>query len=145
MSGLRRYCQRLGGASSQPRADLPQTSSESKVRALPHHVRTKLILREWPRLLALAALVALLWFFIYGRFSAHSIGTPIIYAGGDELWVHAVVKAMADGEIGLFGAKNVSRLGAPFGANWNDFPLTEDFIFYLTGLLAKALWCRRGD
>ncbi len=81
--------------------------------------------------------MALLWFAIYARFSTHSLHTPIIYAGGDEVWVHAVVKAVADEEIGLLGSKRVARLGAPFGANWNDFPLTEDLVFYVTGQLAK--------
>lgn len=67
------------------------------------------MLREVPRLLALAAVIAGLWLVIYQRPFPHSLGTPIVYAGGDELWVHAEVKAVADGEIGLFGSKRVSR------------------------------------
>lgn len=83
--------------------------------------------------------MTLLWVVINGGFSSQSFQRPLVYAGGDELWVYAVVKAVADGEIGLFETKDVSRLGAPFVANWNDFPLTEDLLLYVTGQVAKLV------
>jgi hypothetical protein len=95
------------------------------------------IRRELPRLGALAIVTVIIWCVVYGRYSPASLATPLVYTGGDELWVHAVVKAVADGEIGLLGSRHVRRLGAPFIANWNDFPLTEDLIFYATGQVAK--------
>jgi phosphoglycerol transferase len=31
------------------------------------------------------------------------------------------------------------RLNAPYVANWNDFPMTEDFMFWFTGLLTHVI------
>jgi hypothetical protein len=89
------------------------------------------------RLAALAGVILLLWFAIYQRFPGKE-WAPIAYGGGDEAYIYAAVKAVQDGEIGLFGSKHVHRLGAPFGANWNDFPSTEDFLYFLTGQLARV-------
>lgn len=93
-------------------------------------------IRESPRFFVLILVIVLLWVAIYKR--RESLGDPISYIG-DSTFIYAIVKAVQEGDVGLFGSKEVSRLGAPFGANWNDIPWTEDFIYYLTGLLARFI------
>ncbi|MDQ6625695.1 MAG: hypothetical protein M3Y69_06085 [Verrucomicrobiota bacterium] len=96
----------------------------------------KRIKRELPLLVGLAVVVILLWTAIYKR--QETLSDPIAY-GGDSVFIYAIVKAVQTGEIGLFGSKEVSRLGAPFVANWNDYPWTEDFLYYTTGILARIV------
>ena len=47
------------------------------------------------------------------------------------------MKAAADGHFWPFLWKSIPDLGAPFGAVWDDFPMTEDFLFLFWGVLAK--------
>jgi hypothetical protein len=49
----------------------------------------------------------------------------------------ALVKAMATGEIKPILPKNPASLGAPFVANWNDYPTIDEGIFAWWALLAK--------
>ena len=37
----------------------------------------------------------------------------------------------------LFSFSTVPELGAPYGANWNDFPVTEKPLFCIIGVLAR--------
>jgi len=55
------------------------------------------------------------------------------------LFVFSVIKAASAGHYPFLAFKQVPELGAPFGAQWNDFPITEDGLFIITGLLARSI------
>ena len=91
--------------------------------------------RELPWVLVIAAVVTLVWAFSYNRWSASAWRTPVTY-GGDAWSAMAFVKALATGEILPILPKYPHSLGAPFYANWNDFPSVEEGIFTWWALLA---------
>ena len=49
------------------------------------------------------------------------------------------IKAASEGEFYPFLVKNISRLGAPYYANWSDFPIIEEWQFFLPGVLARFI------
>lgn len=77
-----------------------------------------------------------LWSFAYGKTSKLAWLTPVTYSG-DSIFVLAISKAYMDSEITQFSSKLVSKLGAPYGANWNDYPFSEDILFQTIGSIAK--------
>lgn len=100
------------------------------------------------RAAALALLTVLLWCGFYNRWTAESWSLPLVYPvtpvpdqldRGDATLFYAEVKAARDGHFAPFEFKNVPELGAPYGANWNDFPITEYFQYYLPGVLARFI------
>lgn len=46
-------------------------------------------------------------------------------------------KAVADGELVPFLPQKVSRLGAPFGADWSEYPVSDKALFLVFGNLAR--------
>jgi hypothetical protein len=92
---------------------------------------------------ALALLVALLWCAIYDRWTAASWQTPLAYISepekGDVIGFLAQFKAAQDGNLSFFSFMNVPQLGAPFVANWDDFPIPEKTILIGVGLLARIM------
>jgi len=82
--------------------------------------------------------VALVWCAAYHRWSGTEWRIPLRYVH-DDLLVFGLTKAHAEGAIGVFGTKIVPRLNAPFSANWNDFPITEDLMFGAIGSAARML------
>ncbi|MFA6561903.1 MAG: hypothetical protein WCV00_08350 [Verrucomicrobiia bacterium] len=73
--------------------------------------------------------------------SARAWDDPVVYKE-DSLFFAAVVKAARDGYYVPLLSKTNPQLGAPFIANWNDFPLTEDWLYCVCGLVARyvGLW-----
>ena len=84
----------------------------------------------------ISSIVIVLWCWVYGRTSLFAWKVPVSY-GSDSLLILAFAKAFLDGDIFLVASKWVVHLGAPFVANWNDYPFTEDIIPALIGSLAK--------
>src|SRR5438128_9159948 len=79
---------------------------------------------------ALAVLTVILWCTIMHRWTAEAWRTPLVYAGnseksGDVQFYFAEVKAAADGRYWPLVQKKVPELGAPLGADWGDYPVTE--------------------
>jgi phosphoglycerol transferase len=106
--------------------------------------------REWAvirldlvRAALLALMTGLLWCAIEDRWTAESWQTPLTYlsdpAKGDVLITLAGIKAAEEGHLRPFFFTNVPELGAPFVANWDDFPATEKPLTCLTGLLARMI------
>jgi len=87
--------------------------------------------------LVLALAIAAGWLLAGGFFAGHRFSDPISYRG-DSDFTAAVVAAARRGEWSPFGSKLIPSLGAPFVASWNDFPGTDDVIFWLVGLLARV-------
>ncbi len=62
--------------------------------------------------------------------------TPLGYQG--DMWlVLSLIKGYMDGTTLPFLFKIIPNLNAPFNANWNDYPITEEIIFYTTGIIAR--------
>ena len=98
--------------------------------------------RETRSLLALATVAAILAITSYGRWDAQSWNTPVEYGNlgydADTMAVLAQIKAASQGDFPPLLTKTVPQLGAPFSANWNDAPMIEQLLFWLTGCLASA-------
>ena len=94
--------------------------------------------------IALLVLVAIIcWCHITGRTNAAAWQVPLEYgmkgADGDAMAVFSHIKAASDGEFTPFLLKNISRLGAPYYADWSDIPIVEEWQFYLPGVLARFI------
>jgi hypothetical protein len=100
-----------------------------------------------PDLLRGAGLIlvsALVWCTIMHRWSVDAWRTPLEYTAnpersGDALCYFAEVKAALDGRYRPLLEKKIPELGAPLGANWSDYPTTEQVIIFATGLIAPCL------
>src|SRR5437870_2871931 len=73
------------------------------------------------RLIALCLTVTIVWCVAYDR-SPSNWSVPVDYQE-DSLMVMGWVKAAAEGDFPMFLSKEVHRLGAPYTANWNDWPV----------------------
>jgi phosphoglycerol transferase len=90
--------------------------------------------------LGLAGLVSFEWGLAYRIFDFQRFGDPLSYGYGGDAWYAAgLVSAAAHFDFLPFVSKNVESLGAPFVANWNDFPASEDVIYFFTGVAARWL------
>ena len=99
--------------------------------------------RELPGFILVALLAILVWCVVYNRWSASAWRTPVMYKE-DALSAMAFVKAMAEGEIAPILPKFPVSLGAPFIANWNDFPIVEEGIFAWWALLVRLFGVSAG-
>lgn len=91
---------------------------------------------DWYWLAVLLCIASLAWCAAYNRWTAEAWKTPIVYQG-DALLHMAATKTFASGEAHPILLKFPTSLGAPLGANWNDFPITEEGIFLWCGLLVR--------
>lgn len=90
-------------------------------------------------LAGLIALVTLLiWAYKNDRLLPSHWQSPIGIAGDGTL-VLSFIKAAQEGDFPLFLSKHPHRLGAPFGADWNSWPITEEFLYWSTGQLARLI------
>ena len=82
--------------------------------------------------------IFILWSWLYNVLSFSAWRTPLGYQG--DAWLgFAMAKAYMDGDIFPFFFKLIPTLNAPFIANWNDYPITEDFIFAVMGWLGNII------
>ncbi|MDD2773590.1 MAG: hypothetical protein PHP45_07830 [Elusimicrobiales bacterium] len=88
--------------------------------------------------LILSAVIIAVWCWVYGRTTSAAWRTPLDYSG-DAIFVTAQAKAYLDGDILPVGWKFVKHLGAPFTANWNDYPVTESLLFAGMGWLGRVI------
>ena len=98
---------------------------------------------EWLRAAALAAICIAIWCTVYSRLSGEAWSVPIEYGlqpdTSDTKTLLAGYKAAQDGNYRPIQFHNVPQLGAPYDGNWNDYPSTEDFLTWGTGVLAKMM------
>ena len=106
-------------------------------------LRTGRRLREVCALLLLAVICLVVWCTVYGRWSREAWRVPPGFEGqgynGDSLYILSKIKAFEVGDIHPVLSKMVSHLDAPYAANWNDFPGTEEPLLYFVGLLARII------
>ncbi len=90
------------------------------------------------RLLALTVLVALVWCFVRDRLSAENWRVPPDYVG-DSPQVMGWIKAASEGDYIPFGSATITRLNAPYQAEWNDFPMYERVLIFGLGVVVKMV------
>jgi hypothetical protein len=92
--------------------------------------------------LLLLVAVTLTWCGANAKWTAADWALPASYADrehGDVLQHLAFFKAAKDGHFAPLRSKLVPELGAPEGANWNDWPIVEELQISAAGLLARAI------
>lgn len=91
----------------------------------------------------LVAIVSLLWCSHQNRWTLEAWRTPIGYHG-DSWWGMASAKATASGELSAVW-KEPRSLGAPFGANWNDYPSVEEVLVIIWAFLVSTFGLYAGS
>ena len=98
---------------------------------------------EVPKIVALLIVSAILWCFIMNRWSAESWRTPIEYienpANCDVVSLYAGIKVASQNHYMPLLSKTAPELGAPFHAQWDDFPSIEELLVFIPGMLAKFI------
>ena len=93
------------------------------------------------RIVLLAAIAFLLACGLNGRWSIKDWSLPIEYGvdspASDVKSLFTGVKAASQGHFIPFLSKQNPQLGAPYVANWDDYPCTEQFHVFIAGILAK--------
>jgi len=85
----------------------------------------------------LAGAAALVCIAHYGWWTSARWTVPADY-GGESLEMMARIKASAEGDLAPLRPQVMSRLGAPFGANWNAYPSSDLLLLWLLGQLARV-------
>lgn len=80
---------------------------------------------------------ALLWCGYYDRWTLESWRIPTDYRG-DTLEILARIAASAEGDLKPLRPQMISRLGAPFSANWSAYPSSDLLLVWLIGQLARV-------
>ena len=92
---------------------------------------------DWYWLALLLCIVTLTWCAAYNRWTSTAWATPVSYEG--DTWSQlAGTKAFASGEVFPILPKYPASLGAPFAANWNDYPSIEEGFFLWNAVLART-------
>lgn len=92
----------------------------------------------WVRVGALVCAAALICIMHYGWWSAADWQRPTAYSG-DALEMLARIKAASEGDTWPLLPQVISRLGAPFGADWNDYPASDKLLVLFLGGLARIV------
>ncbi|MCS6242780.1 MAG: hypothetical protein H2172_02825 [Opitutus sp.] len=82
--------------------------------------------------------ILFIWAWIFNLLKIHAWAVPLGYQG-DAWFSFGIAKAYMDGIIDPFLFKFIPTLNAPFTASWNDYPITEDFIFAAIGWLGRII------
>ena len=90
------------------------------------------------RVLALLLLTAVIWGWQHHRLRWADWSQPLDYTG-DSLEILARFQAAAEGDLVPFGSHVIHRLGAPGGANWNEYPGSDDLANYGLGVVARVV------
>jgi len=72
----------------------------------------------------------------HDRLSRESWQVPLYYAG-DNLETLTYIRAASEFDYVPFASRTISRLGAPYRANWNDHPMYESVVTFLIGMVAR--------
>ncbi|NDC62902.1 MAG: hypothetical protein EBZ59_02705 [Planctomycetia bacterium] len=97
-------------------------------------------LLAWSALAGLLLLVVLAWCSANAIWSPAALAEPTAYTEdpekSDVIHQFALLKATMRGEFPPLVWKTVAHLGAPYAANWNDWPMVEELLVQAFGLLA---------
>lgn len=92
---------------------------------------------QW-RVALLVLVTTLVWTAHYERWTLASWSVPTDYRG-DSLEIFARIQAAAEGNTLPLQPQVISRLGAPFGANWNAYPTSDLPLVCALGWLARGV------
>jgi hypothetical protein len=131
---------RSGNQNQSSSASAVQQSAQKSLTTEPL-LKPRSILRRgsvagWIHVVALVALVFLVWGLANHRLAPKSWSAPLGY-NGDSTFVLGCIKAASEFEYLPFLSRSISRLGAPYAANWNDFPMFEVFPIAFMGMVAR--------
>lgn len=98
----------------------------------------KLKLETVVRLLLMVVIVVFCWAMAKDRLRPENWSVPFDY-NGDSLQILGWIKAASEGDYIPFWTETVHRLGAPYEANWNDYPMYEKIMTFGLGMVAKAI------
>jgi hypothetical protein len=99
-------------------------------------------LRDILAILLLLAAVGLSWCQANHMWSTADWQTSAAYGDrprSDVIQHLAFIKAASDGNFIPFRSKIIPNLGAPGVANWNDWPIVEEFQIFTAGMLGRAI------
>lgn len=86
----------------------------------------------------LTLVTAVVWVAHYDRWTLESWSLPTNYSG-DALEILTRIQAAAEGDTVPFRQQTVSRLGAPFGANWSAYPSSDLLLIWGLGRVASVV------
>ena len=86
----------------------------------------------------LAVVTTLVWVTHYDRWTLASWQIPLSY-GGDALEILTRIQASAEGDTVPLRPQVITRLGAPFGANWSAYPSSDLLLIWLLGQGARVV------
>ncbi|MEN9636540.1 MAG: hypothetical protein RL077_4944, partial [Verrucomicrobiota bacterium] len=92
---------------------------------------------QW-RVVLLVLVTTLVWIAHYERWTLASWSVPTDYRG-DSLEIFARIQAAAEGNTLPLQPQVISRLGAPFGANWSAYPTSDLPLVCALGWLARGV------
>ena len=90
------------------------------------------------RVALLVVATTLVWVAHYDRWTLASWSVPTDYHG-DSLEILARIRAAAEGDTIPLRPQVISRLGAPFGANWSAYPSSDLLLLWTMGQLARLI------
>ncbi len=93
---------------------------------------------SWLRVSALCVVSALVCMAHYGWWTAEAWSQPTSYFG-DALEMLARIKAASEGDTWPMLSQEISRLGAPFTADWNDYPASDKLLVLALGGVARII------
>ena len=96
------------------------------------------MLAAYWRVCFLALVAALIWCAHYDRWTRQSWTIPTDYRG-DTLEILARIAAAAEGDTLPLRPQIISRLGAPFGANWSAYPSSDLLLVWGIGQIARVV------
>lgn len=114
------------------------SSQSPAVSAQKRNPFNKRLLTDAAVAIALAVLVSLVWITNSDLWTKTNWDVPASYAG-DSMQILGWIKAASEGDYHLLEPISVSRLGAPMGANWNDYPMYEKAFTILLGWIARSI------
>ena len=77
------------------------------------------------------------WGLAHDRLTPGSWRVPLGYSG-DNLQMLTWIRAASEFDYVPFASRTNSRLGAPYQANWNDYPMYEPVVTFLIGMAARC-------
>lgn len=96
------------------------------------------VLAAYWRVGFLALVTATVWCAHYDRWTRESWVIPTDYRG-DTLEILARIAAASEGDTVPLGPQIISRLGAPYGANWSAYPSSDLLLVWVIGQLARIV------
>ena len=89
-------------------------------------------LLTWGPISLLLVIVAIAWCSANGIWSPAKLAQPTAYIEdpekSDVIHALALIKAATNGDLPVLRWKAIVHLGAPFTANWNDWPMVEEVL-----------------